>query len=180
LRAVGATAAALAVPAVFLSASRRASAAQPQYVLWLERMDTGEQVADAFSLDGKSVYNPGYYRLCAALRDAHVAPAEGDVYISITLIELLWGVQQALLEQGVRQPIVIHSGYRTPETNARTEGAATNSLHMYGKAVDFEVPGVDIYDLANLCWECPRSGGVGAYGGGWVHLDTGPRRYWSG
>jgi uncharacterized protein YcbK (DUF882 family) len=168
LRGVGAAMVSLAtVPAALLPASaQRADAAQvSQYVLWLERMDTGEQVADAFSLDGRSVYNPGYYRLCEALRDNHVVPAEGDVYISITLIEILWGVQQALFAQGVRQPIVVHSGYRTPETNARTEGAATNSLHMYGRAVDFDVPGIDISDLADLCWSCPRTGGVGSYAG---------------
>jgi uncharacterized protein YcbK (DUF882 family) len=92
----------------------------------------------------------------------------------------LWGVQQALFAQGVRAPIVVHSGYRTPETNAVTEGAAYNSLHMYGRAVDFDVPGVATSDLADLCWSCPRSGGVGYYGGGWVHLDTGPHRYWTG
>lgn len=142
-------------------------------------MDTGEQVADTFSLDGRTVYKRGYYRLCEALRDAHVDPSEGDVYISITLIEMLWGIQQALFAQGVREPIVVHSGYRTPETNARTEGAASNSLHMYGRAIDFHVPGVDIDDLAALCWACPRAGGVGSYAGGWVHLDTGPHRFWT-
>jgi uncharacterized protein YcbK (DUF882 family) len=168
----------VAAAAITLTLPREAHASG-DYVLWLERMDTGEQVAEAFSLDGHTVYNPGYYRLCATLRDAHVAPSLGDVYISISLIELLWAVQQALLSQGVREPIVVHSGYRTPETNARTEGAASNSLHMYGRAVDFHVPGVDISDLSELCWSCPGSGGVGSYSGGWVHLDTGPHRFWS-
>jgi uncharacterized protein YcbK (DUF882 family) len=168
----------VAAAAIALTLPREAHASG-DYVLWLERMDTGEQVAEAFSLDGHTVYNPGYYRLCETLRDAHVAPSLGDVYISISLIELLWAVQQALLSQGVREPIVVHSGYRTPETNARTEGAASNSLHMYGRAVDFHVPGVDISDLSELCWSCPGSGGVGSYSGGWVHLDTGPHRFWS-
>jgi uncharacterized protein YcbK (DUF882 family) len=170
---------ALAFPLSVLAA-RPSRSQSGEYVLWLERADTGEQVADSFSLDGRSVYNPGYYHLCETLRDAHVAPSRGDVYISITLIELLWGVQQALFAQGVRAPIVVHSGYRTPETNAVTEGAAYNSLHMYGRAVDFDVPGVATSDLADLCWSCPRSGGVGYYGGGWVHLDTGPHRFWTG
>lgn len=143
-------------------------------------MDTGEEIADTFSLDGKSVYNRGYYRLCEALRDNHVAPARGDVYISIHLIETLWAIQQSLAAQGIREPIVVHSGYRTPETNARTEGAASNSLHMYGMAVDFDVPGVSVDDLTNVCWSCPGAGGVGSYSGGWVHLDSGPHRFWSG
>jgi len=154
--------------------------AEEEYVLWLRRADTGEDTFERFSLDGKSVYNRGYYRLCAALRDNHVPPVRGDVYISIRLIELLWAVQQVLLNEGVHEPIVVHSGYRTPETNAATEGAATNSLHMYGMAIDFDVPGVAIDELADLCWNCPGSGGVGSYAGGWVHLDTGERRFWTG
>lgn len=173
---VSAAALALALPA----GARGAPGSRPDYILWLERMDTGEQIAEPFTLDGLSVYKKGYYALCASLRDAHVPPWRGDVYISITLIELLWGVQQALVARGIRQPIVVHSGYRTPETNANTEGAAWNSLHMYGMAIDFHVPGVSIGDLTDLCWSCPRAGGVGSYAGGWVHLDTGPHRFWNG
>jgi uncharacterized protein YcbK (DUF882 family) len=167
---------AFAAPGLALPALARGQG----YDLWLERQDTGEQITEPFTLDGVSVYKRGYYALCATLRDAHVPPWRGDVYISIRLIELLWGVQQALLTQGVREPIIVHSGYRTPETNANTEGAAWNSLHMYGMAIDFDVPGVSISDLTNLCWSCPGSGGVGSYAGGWVHLDTGPHRFWNG
>ena len=170
-----AVAAGIVFPAIRLPAL-----AGPEYVLWLRRADNGEETFDRFSFDGKSVYKTGYYRLCEALRDNHVAPWRGDVYISIRLIELLWAVQQVLLRQGVREPIVVHSGYRTPETNAATEGAATNSLHMYGMAVDFDVPGVGTDDLADLCWNCPGSGGVGSYDGGWVHLDAGEHRFWNG
>ena len=165
---------------VVFPAIRLPALAGPEYVLWLRRADNGEETFDRFSFDGKSVYKTGYYRLCEALRDNHVAPWRGDVYISIRLIELLWAVQQVLLRQGVREPIVVHSGYRTPETNAATEGAATNSLHMYGMAVDFDVPGVGTDDLADLCWNCPGSGGVGSYDGGWVHLDAGEHRFWNG
>jgi len=173
----GASAAAVALS---LPAGLRRALASQEWVLWLERMDTGEQIAQPFTLDGTSVYNRGYYALCASLRDAHVPPWRGDVYISIKLIELLWGIQQSLEEQGVHEPIVVHSGYRTPETNANTEGAAWNSLHMYGMAIDFHVPGVSIQDLTDLCWSCPGAGGVGSYEGGWVHLDTGPHRFWTG
>lgn len=174
----GAAAAALslALPIVRLPAR----AAQDSYVLWLRRADTGEELAERFSVDGTAVYNPGYYRLCAMLRDNHVPPWRGDVYISVRLIETLWAVQQALVAQGTREPIVVHSGYRTPETNANTEGAAWNSLHMYGMAIDFHVDGVAIDDLASLCWNCPGSGGVGSYAGGWVHLDSGDHRFWNG
>jgi uncharacterized protein YcbK (DUF882 family) len=174
----GASAAALAFAVPSLAPPALAS--RQNYDLWLERQDTGEQITEPFTLDGVSVYKRGYYALCATLRDAHVPPWRGDVYISIRLIELLWGVQQALASQGVREPIIVHSGYRTPETNANTEGAAWNSLHMYGMAIDFDVPNVSISDLTDLCWSCPGAGGVGSYVGGWVHLDTGPHRFWTG
>lgn len=167
---------ALAVPVGMLPAL----ASRQDYVLWLERADTGEQIAEPFTLDGLSLYKRGYYALCAALRDAHVPAWRGDVYIAVRLIELLWGIQRALAAQGVREPIVVHSGYRTPETNANTEGAAWNSLHMYGMAIDFHVPNVSISDLSDMCWSCPGAGGVGSYEGGWVHLDTGPHRFWNG
>jgi uncharacterized protein YcbK (DUF882 family) len=161
----------------------RAKTAAPtgaRYMLWLERMQTGERVAAPFTLDGKSLYVPGYAQLCAIMRDEHVSPTEGYVQISIRTIEALWAVQKYLAREGVFQPIVVHSGYRTPETNAHTEGAARQSLHMYGMAVDFHVPGVAIDYLAQICMACTASGGVGYYPGGWVHLDTGAKRYWSG
>ena len=159
-------------------ASLRTSGAQ--YTLIVERADTGERAAEPFTLDGKSLYWPGYRKLCAVLRDAHVALRYGWVQIDPRAIESLWAVQRYLTRAGIDEPIVVHSGYRTPQTNARIEGAARLSLHMWGKAVDFHVPGVPLADLAGICAACPISGGVGYYPEGWVHMDTGPRRTWVG
>lgn len=148
--------------------------------LWLERSDTGEQSYAPFTRDGKTLYFPGYKQLCAVLRDEHVPIYRGWVKIPIRTVEVLWSVQQYLIRAGVSEPLVVHSGYRTPETNAVTEGAAWNSLHMYGRAVDFHMRGVGTDELAGICYACPDSGGVGNYAGGWVHIDTGPKRYWTG
>ncbi|MDQ6779754.1 MAG: DUF882 domain-containing protein [Candidatus Eremiobacteraeota bacterium] len=148
------------------------------YTLWLERRQTGETVAAPFTLDGKTLYWPGYKKLCAVLRDERVAARFGYVQISVRTIEALWAVQQYLRRLRVDAPIIVHSGYRTPQTNALTEGAARYSLHMWGKAVDFHVDAVPLADLAGICLACPIRGGVGYYPDGWVHLDTGPRRYW--
>lgn len=175
----GAFVAGAAVALATLSLPARALA-DASYTLWLQRMDTGESGAEPFSLDGKTVYKQGYYKLCALLRDAHVDPKIGDVQVSIRLVETLWAIQQYLVRAGIDQPIIVHSGYRTPQTNAQTEGAAPHSLHMYGQACDFDVPGVAIDALAGIAWACPSTGGVGYYSDGWVHVDTGPRRYWSG
>ena len=156
------------------------SRAGDEYALWLVRQDTGESASEPFTLDGSTLYTPGYYQLCAMLRDAHVDPSIGDVQVSVRLVETLWAIQRYLVRAGVREPIVVHSGYRTPQTNAVTEGAAPHSLHMYGEACDFDVPGISMADLASIAWACPSTGGVGYYPEGWVHVDTGLRRYWTG
>src|SRR4029077_1461141 len=151
-----------------------------QYNLFIERMDTGEYAVEPFTLDGKTLYWPGYKKLCAVLRDEHVALRYGYVQINVRIIEALWAVQRYLARDGFDGPIVVHSGYRTPQTNAQIEGAARLSLHMWGKAADFHVPGVPMADLAGICEACPISGGVGYYPEGWVHMDTGPKRSWVG
>ncbi len=154
--------------------------APDRYLLFLERMDTGEYAAEPFTLDGKTLYWPGYKKLCAVLRDEHVPPEMGFVQINVRTIEALWAVQSYLRRDHIDEPIVVHSGYRSPQTNSQTEGAARLSYHMWGKAVDFHVSGVALSDLAGICAACPIGGGVGYYPEGWVHMDTGPRRSWTG
>lgn len=82
--------------------------------------------------------------------------------------------------------IVIHSAYRSPPYNARlgknNENVARNSLHMYGRALDFSVKGVDIKTVCShalLARNTIGFGGVGYYPrSGFVHLDSGPARQW--
>lgn len=74
-------------------------------------------------------------------------------------------------------PIVPSSGYRSPELNAAVGGSKT-SQHCKGEAVDFEVPGVSNYDLADwmrknlildqLILECHT---LGKPHSGWVHVS---------
>jgi uncharacterized protein YcbK (DUF882 family) len=178
---VFAGAGALALAAIPAWAKAALPARSPdRYLLVLQRIDTGEYAAEPFTLDGKTLYWPGYKKLCAVLRDEHVSPAVGFVQINVTVIEALWAVQAYLRGARIDQPLMVHSGYRTPQTNAQTEGAAKLSYHMWGKAVDFHVPGVTLSDLAGICEACPIAGGVGYYPEGWVHLDTGPKRAWAG
>ena len=62
---------------------------------------------------------------------------------------------------------------------ARWGRAASNSLHVQGKAVDVRRPGLHALGLVGAAWQLAR-GGVGLYRGAspYVHLDTGPRRRW--
>ena len=47
------------------------------------------------------------------------------------------------------KPITPHSGYRSLEVN-RQIGSKDTSQHILGEAVDFEIKGLDNYDVA--CW----------------------------
>lgn len=77
-------------------------------------------------------------------------------------------------------PLVIVSGYRTPEYN-RAVGGAPNSFHLRGLAVDVATGGFDAARLAKLVDLARQEGfgGVGLYST-FVHLDRGPRRLWRG
>jgi uncharacterized protein YcbK (DUF882 family) len=113
------------------------------------------------------------------MRDRNVPTAEGYVRFDIVEIEALWEVQQTLGLMGIREPLVITSGYRTEQTNAGTEGAARNSMHVYAKAADFYVSSVSTRELFDACWSRSISGGMGYYSSH-VHLDSGARRWWVG
>jgi uncharacterized protein YcbK (DUF882 family) len=161
----------MAVAAAVPAATRR--------VLWLRRAGYSDEVVAPFCVDGRTVYMPGYWQICWLMRDRHVAPAQGYVQVDIVEIEALWEVQQALLLHGVREPLVITSGYRTVQTNNATENAARNSMHVYAKAADMYVPGISTRDLFDACWSRAISGGIGYYDDH-VHLDSATRRWWVG
>ncbi len=76
--------------------------------------------------------------------------------------------------------IVVTSGYRTRETNSRLEGAARNSYHIKGLALDIHVPDLDNTAIGkDLATFLP--GGVGIYPGrGFTHFDLGDTRRWRG
>jgi uncharacterized protein YcbK (DUF882 family) len=76
--------------------------------------------------------------------------------------------------------IQIISGYRSPAYNEylrRTgRGVVKNSLHLQGRAIDFNLPQVGttkLYTLARSFY----AGGVGHYPD-FVHIDNGRIRYW--
>ncbi len=169
----------VAVASVSPSAVRAAVPNGIKRVLWLRHAGTSEEIDAPFCLDGKTVYDAGYRMICWLMRDRHVPMAQGYVRVDIVEIEALWEVQQALLLHGIRQPLVITSGYRTVQTNDATEGAARNSMHLYAKAADMYVPEVSMRDLFDACWSRAVSGGIGYYDDH-VHLDSGTRRYWVG
>ncbi len=98
--------------------------------------------------------------------------------IDLRLLDLLY----ALARECGGEAFEVISGYRSAATNAHlqatTEGVATNSLHLEGRAIDVRLTGIDTAKLRNAAMNLSR-GGVGFYPqSDFVHLDTGRARSW--
>lgn len=79
---------------------------------------------------------------------------------------------------------IVVSAFRHPKYNLilRKKGhqVARDSNHTKGNAIDFQIPFVDVMRVH--AWaKSQRLGGVGLYPASkFVHMDTGPIRYWTG
>lgn len=167
------TAASVALPVSAMSASDAHFWALPRR-LRLTRAQTRENFDEVYWADGK-IQMPGYLRLCEALRDTRAGKA---VYMDPRLLDLMRAVQAYVEYYNYTAPLVINSGYRSPETNQKLEGAAKNSMHLRGKAVDFSMPGLPSEYMGMLASHY-QGGGVGFYPtSGFTHMDTGNVRYW--
>lgn len=123
------------------------------------------------------IYVPGYRQLCWLLKDHRQDEA---IAIDPRLFDLLCAMQAWVGYYGYKDPIQINSGYRTARTNSRLEGAARNSMHLYGKAADVVFPGLPASYINQLAQRY-AGGGVGFYpSSGFVHVDTGRQRVWRG
>ena len=81
-----------------------------------------------------------------------------------------------------RQPFMLLSGYRSPETNnmlrRTSSGVASNSLHMRGQAADLRMQGRSVAQVSRAALSC-SAGGVGKYtGSNFTHVDCGGVRSW--
>jgi uncharacterized protein YcbK (DUF882 family) len=99
--------------------------------------------------------------------------------IDVGLLDTLTALRSRL---GGRGRFEVISGYRSPHTNEmlrdRSSGVAKNSLHMYGRAIDVRLTGVDTKTLRDAAVAL-RRGGVGYYAkSNFVHVDTGRFRTW--
>jgi len=129
--------------------------------------------------DGTTLSERAREELDWFLRDHH---ENVSTRMDTALFDLLWGFQQRLARAGFgRGPLWIGSAYRTEKTNEklRKEGAAHNSKHLTGQAVDITIPGHGVFNYERIA-EWSATGGLGLYyWDHFVHFDTGPRRYWS-
>lgn len=154
---------------------RQASAALGGRSLAFENLHTGERLTATY-------WESGHYLLDAAqqigwvLRDHR---ANSSHVMDPNLLDLLHALGQRL---ETHRPIQVISGYRAPKTNALlhklSEGVASGSLHMDGKAIDIRIAGVDLKTLRDAARSLGL-GGVGFYASSnFVHVDTGRTRTW--
>jgi uncharacterized protein YcbK (DUF882 family) len=142
--------------------------------IFVKRVDTNETAQLLYFADGK-LNTDGYNGASYLLRDIH---ANKMIGMDVKLLDLICAVQAWLNYYGVKSPIMIHSGYRTLKTNGSLEGAAKNSMHLYGRAMDFSVPGLSPVILAKIAAQF-KAGGIGIYPSrNFIHLDTGGVRMW--
>lgn len=84
-----------------------------------------------------------------------------------------------ILRQKIGKPVIITSGYRTPEWNKKCDGAKY-SYHMRGMAADIRVDGISAKELANkLNAIVPNECGIIVYKS-WVHFDVRTSKYRKG
>ncbi len=136
---------------------------------------TAETLSALYWQDG--AYDRGALRdIDYILRDFRT----GDTHtIDIKLLDLLTDLHNT---SGSRRAFEVISGYRSPKTNAQlaaaTDGIAKHSLHIQGQAIDIRLTDIALADLRDQAKGLAR-GGVGFYPkSDFVHIDTGPIRYW--
>lgn len=140
----------------------------------LKRSETGESAELIYHANGQ-LNEKEYHYACYLLRDVRQNKA---VLMDPKLLDLICATQAWLKYYGYNGPIHVNSGYRTIQTNSRLEGAAKNSMHLYGKALDFRVPGLTPMQIAKIAAKF-QAGGIGIYPtSNFIHLDTGGVRVW--
>jgi len=140
--------------------------------LTVTRYDNREKVTVTYRDKSGAYDEKALQRLNRAMR-CSLGGEEAEM--SVLLIELLDSVEDKFGKGG----ITLLSGYRTPELNRRTKGAAEHSMHVLGWAADIRVPGYSSTKIKTFARK-KGVGGVGYYPQmGFTHLDVGKVRYWA-
>ena len=164
-------AAALVVTTPLEAAVRRL----PERSLHLYNTHTGESLKTVYWGEGR-YQTKAIAQVSRFLRDHR----SGDIHpIDPRLLDLMVSVQHKV---GAKGALHIISGYRSPATNAilasYSDGVASHSLHMEGKAVDIRLPGHPVRQVGRAA-KSLKAGGVGIYpASDFVHIDTGRVRTW--
>ncbi len=150
--------------------------AQPEGTLRLYNVNTKERLVVQFR------NRTGQYDQEAVKALNHFLRCPHSNEICEMDIQLLDYVNQIEKLVGKGKEIRVYSAYRSPSYNKllinQGHGAAPKSFHTTGQAIDFSIPGVRLSKVRRAAFKLKR-GGVGYYRRqGFIHLDTGPIRYW--
>ena len=145
--------------------------------VWVHNLHTGDKLDAVYYENGRYVPDA----LAEAMRVLRDWRNGQEHVMDPRLFDALNGIHQKL---DANVPFQIVSGYRSPATNAmlhaRSEGVASHSQHMLGKASDINIQGVELTHLHKAALS-QRAGGVGFYPvSHFVHVDVGPVRQWTG
>lgn len=146
--------------------------------LRFRNVNTGDTFAANFGSNG-ALNMDALSKLNYLMRDRHtnqVKRIDPMLFMKLNQIQRRLGLRNA--------EILVLSGYRSAKTNASLRrshrGVASNSYHIRGQAVDFQISGVPLAKVKNAA-ESLNNGGVGYYPrSNFVHVDTGPVRTWRG
>jgi len=143
--------------------------------LSLVNVNSGETLAVTFWSEG-AYHRDALDKLNHFLRDTR---DNAQTEMDPLLFDVLWHTMSIC---GYGGTVEVLSAYRSPTTNAWlasvSRGVARDSQHMNGNAMDIRFPGVPVFKIRQAARSL-QMGGVGFYPrSGFVHLDTGPLRYW--
>ncbi len=139
----------------------------------LYRKETGERGEFEYWRDGR-YQMAGWYALLHLLRDVRAGVA---MHYDPRVVNLVWAVQEwCWRDSGRRFMFRLTDGARTNETNAEIPGAAPESTHKRGEAVDGSFEGLGLRNYADAA-RFFGVGGVGLYEKH-VHVDCAGVRKW--
>jgi uncharacterized protein YcbK (DUF882 family) len=143
--------------------------------LSMVNVNTNEQISVTYWSDG-AYKRDALNKLNHFLRDSQSGE---QTEMDPLVLDVLWHTMQLT---GFNGTVEVLSAFRSPEHNAWlasvSRGVARDSQHMNGNAMDIRFPGVPVFKIRQAARSL-QMGGVGFYPrSGFVHLDTGPVRYW--
>ncbi|WP_295142231.1 DUF882 domain-containing protein [uncultured Reyranella sp.] len=143
--------------------------------LSLVNFNTKEELTVTYWSNG-SYHRSALDQLNQFLRDSRDA---GTTEMDPLLFDVLWHTARI---SGYDGQIEVLSAFRSAESNAWlasvSRGVARDSQHINGNAMDIRFPGVPVFRIRQAARSL-NMGGVGFYPrSGFVHIDTGPVRYW--
>ena len=141
--------------------------------LWITRPQAQESVRAVYWADGR-LQPEGYRAINRIYRDLQAGVERS---ISPGLLNLNYVMQCAVAQCWSARPMVLLSGFRTPQTN-RQVGGVEPSVHFAGEADDYIYAGLSFEDNLKLA-RLFQVGGLGVYPDrGSLHKDLGRSRVW--